>query len=107
MTVTIAINSQNQNPIKRLGLIFGMTTTCILAGCASKPTYNSTSGSGSHSTSGSGSLAIGSQVITDSQGIPNRYQVKQGDTVSKIAQRYGLNWREIGHINHLNSSYTI
>ena len=84
-----------------------MITTCILAGCASKPTYNSTSGSGSHRTSGSGGLAIGSQVITDSQGVPNRYQVKQGDTVSKIAQRYGLNWREIGHINNLNSSYTI
>nr|WP_227547407.1 LysM peptidoglycan-binding domain-containing protein [Moraxella catarrhalis] len=107
MTVTIAINSQNQKPIKRLGLIFGVITTCILAGCASKPTYNSTSGSGSHRTSGSGGLAIGSQVITDSQGVPNRYQVKQGDTVSKIAQRYGLNWREIGHINNLNSSYTI
>ena len=105
--MTIAINSQNQKPIKRLGLIFGVITTCILAGCASKPTYNSTSGSGGHRTSGSGGLAIGSQVITDSQGVPNRYQVKQGDTVSKIAQRYGLNWREIGHINNLNSSYTI
>lgn len=104
--MTIAINSQNQKPIKRLGLIFGVITTCVLAGCASKPTYNSTSGSGGHRTSGSG-LAMGSQVITDSQGVPNRYQVKQGDTVSKIAQRYGLNWREIGRINNLNSSYTI
>ncbi|WP_114800807.1 M23 family metallopeptidase [Moraxella canis] len=99
MTVTIIINSQTQRPIKRLGLVFGVITTCILAGCASKPTYNSASSSG-----GSG---MGSQVITDSKGVPNRYQVKQGDTVSKIAQRYGLNWREIGRINNLNSSYTI
>ncbi|WP_155733884.1 LysM peptidoglycan-binding domain-containing protein, partial [Moraxella catarrhalis] len=99
MTVTIVINSQTQRPIKRLGLVFGLITTCILAGCASKPTYNSASSSG-----GSGT---GSQVITDSKGVPNRYQVKQGDTVSKIAQRYGLNWREIGRINNLNSSYTI
>ncbi|MFC0819706.1 peptidoglycan DD-metalloendopeptidase family protein [Moraxella marmotae] len=99
MTVSIAIKIQSQNPVKHLGLIVGAAMVCALAGCASKPTYNSTAGTGKTATS--------HQVITDSKGVPNRYQVKQGDTVSKIAQRYGLNWREVGQMNNLNSSYTI
>lgn len=39
--------------------------------------------------------------------IPQRYQVKNGDTVAKIASRYGLNWREISHINRLDANHTI
>lgn len=72
---------------------------CVLAGCASKPSYNSSTGQGGSSRS--------TQVITDKKGVPNRYQVKQGDTVGKIAQRYGLDWREISRMNNLNSNYTI
>lgn len=39
--------------------------------------------------------------------IPQRYQVKSGDTVAKIASRYGLNWREISHMNRLDANHTI
>lgn len=45
--------------------------------------------------------------MTNSRGVPNRYMVKQGDTVSKIAERYGLDWRELGRMNGLDSKYTI
>lgn len=41
------------------------------------------------------------------QAIPERYQVRRGDTVSKIAARYGLNWREISRINRLDANHTI
>lgn len=46
-------------------------------------------------------------IIINEQGVPNRYLVKSGDTVSRIAQRYGLNYREIGRLNQLDSHYTI
>lgn len=82
----------------KLATSMALAMACVLAGCASKPTYNSTTGKGS---------VRSSQIITDSKGVPNQYQVKQGDTVGKIAQRYGLDWREIGRINNLNSNYTI
>ncbi|MDO4895214.1 M23 family metallopeptidase [Moraxella sp.] len=70
----------------------------MLVGCASKPTYNSTANKNGVTTR---------QIITNNKGVPNWYQVKQGDTVAKIAQRYGLDWREIGRLNNLNSNYTI
>lgn len=89
----------SQKSMKQVGLVISAAALCALAGCASKPTYNSTTGTGAGASS--------TQVITDSKGVPNRYQVKQGDTVSRIAQRYNLNWREIGQMNNLNSSYTI
>lgn len=41
------------------------------------------------------------------QGTPERYQVQRGDTVSKIAARYGLNWQEISRINRLDDKHTI
>lgn len=93
------IGVSSQKSMKQFGLVISAATMCVLAGCASKPTYNSTAGKGASTSS--------TQVITDSKGVPNRYQVKQGDTVSRIAQRYNLNWREIGQLNNLNSSYTI
>lgn len=95
MKITTGKPSQN---FGHFGVIVSAAAVCVLAGCASKPTYNSSSKTATVSST---------QVITDSRGVPNRYQVKQGDTVAKIAQRYGLNWREIGKINNLNSSYTI
>ena len=39
--------------------------------------------------------------------IPSRYQVQSGDTVSKIANRYGLNWRDISALNKLDDNHTI
>lgn len=93
------IGMMTSNSFKKAGLIVGASAVCILAGCASKPTYNSAAGkSGTRGTQ---------QVITDKKGVPNKYQVRQGDTVARIAQRYGLNWRDIAQMNNLNGSYTI
>lgn len=39
--------------------------------------------------------------------VPEFYVVQRGDTVSKIAARYGLSYPEIGRINQLDSQYTI
>lgn len=39
--------------------------------------------------------------------VPEYYTVRRGDTLSKIAYRYGLDYRKIGAINHLDSRYTI
>lgn len=49
----------------------------------------------------------GEKIVINSQGIPNYYLVKEGDTVSKIARRYSLNFRSIGQLNGLDSRYTI
>lgn len=86
-----------QRPISLATLkTLSMVAVCVLAGCASKPTYNSTAAANANR-----------QIITNSKGVPNYYQVKQGDTVSKIAQRYGLDWREVGKLNKLGSNYVI
>lgn len=69
----------------------------LLVGCASQPTQHQ-----SHRVQ-----TTTKNVIVNSQGVPNWYQVKAGDTVSKIAKRYGLDWREVARINRLNDSYTI
>ncbi len=39
--------------------------------------------------------------------VPNVYTVQSGDTISKIANRYGLDWREIGRNNQLGDDYLI
>ncbi|MFA9486663.1 MULTISPECIES: peptidoglycan DD-metalloendopeptidase family protein [unclassified Moraxella] len=80
--------------------VCGVAGAFVLAGCASKPTVQG-------STNKQPIIKNSQSVITNSRGVPNRYMVKQGDTVSKIAERYGLDWRAIGRINNLDSSYTI
>lgn len=47
------------------------------------------------------------KLVVNAQGVPSHYQVKKGDTVSKIATRYGLNWREVASLNNLDDKYTI
>lgn len=59
----------------------------LMAGCASKPVVNPTQ----------------SRLIV----IPQYYTVKAGDTLSQIASRYNLDYREIARINNIDSSYTI
>lgn len=59
----------------------------VLAACASKPTVN----------------ASASRVVA----IPAYYTVKPGDTLSKIAMRYNLDYRELARINSIDSSYVI
>lgn len=66
-----------------------MATVLVVTGCAS--------------TSSSQNI----KVVTNAQGVPNYYRVKSGDTVSGIASRYNMNYRKIGQLNNLNSSYTI
>lgn len=64
-----------------------------MSGCATKPTYQNNQS--------------GPTIITNSQGVPNYYVVKRGDTVSQIAERYRLSYRQIGAMNGLDSKYTI
>lgn len=40
-------------------------------------------------------------------GVPSHYQVRSGDTLSKIASRYGLSWRALSKLNHLDDKHTI
>ena len=68
--------------------------TLTMVGCATKPTYQA------------GSQA-GPKIITNGQGVPNYHRVQRGDTVSQIAARYRLNYRQIGALNGLDSKYTI
>lgn len=46
-------------------------------------------------------------VTKNAQGVPSHHLVRQGETVSQIAQRYGLNWRDVAQINRLDNSNTI
>lgn len=82
-------------PYQRL-LIVALTGALGAAGCATKPTYQPGVGG-----------TVAPKIITNANGVPNYYQVRRGDTVSQIAARYGLNYRQIGAINGLDSQYTI
>ncbi len=84
-----------KSPLATAALIssFGIAMLTI-SGCATKPTYQNTS-------------AASPKIVTNSQGVPNYHQVKRGDTVSQIAARYRLNYRQIGAMNNLDSKYTI
>lgn len=68
--------------------------TLSVVGCATKPTYQSPN-------------QVGPKIITNAQGVPNYHRVQRGDTVSQIAARYRLNYRQIGALNNLDSKYTI
>lgn len=70
------------------------TLAVAITGCATKPTYQN-------------SARPAPKIITNSQGVPNYHLVKRGDTVSQIASRYRLNYRQIGALNGLDSKYTI
>lgn len=71
-------------PLKTLGVSLLML---LLAACASKPTVNNAS---------RGPVAV-----------PPYYTVKAGDTLSKIAMRYNLDYRELARINNIDDSYVI
>ncbi len=75
------------------------TIAIVMTGCATKPTYQMSSQSGINQA--------GINIVTNTQGVPNYYQVKRGDTVSQIATRYRLDYRQIGAMNGLDSRYTI
>ncbi|XID75945.1 peptidoglycan DD-metalloendopeptidase family protein [Alkanindiges sp. WGS2144] len=67
--------------------LLGAAVVIVMAGCASKPVVNPTQ----------------SRLIV----VPQYYTVKQGDTLSQIAARYRLDYREIARLNNIDSSYTI
>ena len=75
-----------------LGTVAAATVTMV--GCATKPTYQSAN-------------QAGPKIITNNQGVPNYHRVQRGDTVSQVAARYNLNFRQIGALNGLDSKYTI
>lgn len=89
-----------QSKTKPMLMLSGLCGALLLSACASKPTYQQGS---SKAVGGSNAP----KVVMNNRGVPSHHLVKQGDTVSKIAERYGLNWRDIGRINNLNSQYTI
>lgn len=90
LAVNPIAHSLTQNTKHALPLAF-MASLALVAGCSQK----------------SPPAPKPAVVITQVNGIPNRYQVKYGDTISKIANRYGLNWRELSSLNQLDSNHTI
>lgn len=75
---------------RSIGIGFGLMAV-LMSGCASKPA-NPTG------------ERVQPLVHTN---IPSRYQVRQGDTISGIAARYGLDWRELSARNNLGAGYII
>lgn len=77
------LKTTSASPFKPLLLSLAVV---MVAGCASKPTVNTAS-----------------RMVT----VPQYYTVKSGDTISKIAARYNLDYRELARINNIDSSYVI
>lgn len=68
--------------------------TLTMVGCATKPTYQTVN-------------QAGPKIVTNAQGVPNYHRVQRGDTVSQLAERYRISYRQIGALNNLDSRYTI
>lgn len=71
------------------GLLCGALLCLGLQGCASRPTPEQT------------------KTPRSAVAVPEFYVVQRGDTVSKIAARYGLSYPEIARMNQLDAQYTI
>ena len=78
-----------KSPFATVALVGAMALT----GCATKPSYQPPSSN--------------PKIITNAQGVPNYHVVTRGDTVSQIASRYRLDYRQIGALNGLDGQYTI
>lgn len=76
------------------GLVLSAMVVFGLSACATKPSHRA-------------HVNAAPKVVTNAKGVPNYYLVQRGDTVSQIATRYGLNYRQVGAINRLDSQYTI
>ena len=85
-------NFSNRSSVLMAALVSAMAFTVV--GCATKPTYQQPNQSGP-------------KIITNAQGVPNYHLVKRGDTLSQIAERYRINYRQVASLNDLDSKYTI
>ncbi len=91
MMIMQAVQAKNERirlPIR--WVLMSCLAVLAVVGCAGKPTN-----------------PTGLKQPSSSIKVPNRYQVKAGDTVSSISRRYGLNWREVSAMNKLDSNHTI
>ncbi len=76
--VSCSMGKNNLNNALAASLLAG---TLLVAGCASKPTVQS------------------SRVFY----VPEYYTVKSGDSLSKIAAKYGLNYMDVARLNNIDS----
>lgn len=76
----------NINSSSFLTAVTTSVAVLTLTACASKPTVNS---------------------ANLRAPAPQYYTVKAGDTLSKIASRYGLDYREIARLNNIDNNYII
>lgn len=86
----LLIPPRDLSSLKTAGAVLCGALLCVgLQGCASRPSPEPVKTS---------RVAVA---------VPEFYVVQRGDTVSKIAARYGLSYPEIGRINQLDAQYTI
>lgn len=78
---------------QKIALITMGVGIVLLSACASKPTYRSAN--------------FQPQIAYNSQGVPNYYQVRRGDTVGQIAKRFQMDKQTISKNNHLDRDNTI
>lgn len=72
----------------RLNIVSASMVLALVSGCASKPLVQTRAG-------------VSYQVA------PQYYTVQPGDTLSKIAQRYNLDYRDVAKLNNLGDDYVI
>ncbi|WDZ50027.1 peptidoglycan DD-metalloendopeptidase family protein [Acinetobacter vivianii] len=77
----------SQKMIKTIVLSMAVATVAVMTGCASKPQVN---GGARHTMP-----------------APNYYTVRSGDTLSGIANRYGLNYLNVAALNDIAPPYRI
>ena len=73
--------------IKTIVLSMAVTSIVVVTGCASKPQAQG-----------------GNRYV---QQAPNYYTVRSGDTLSAIANRYGLNYLDVAALNDIAPPYRI
>ncbi|WP_109440868.1 peptidoglycan DD-metalloendopeptidase family protein [Acinetobacter haemolyticus] len=78
---------QSKKMVKTIVLSMAVVTAAIVSGCASKP-----------QVSGGGASYVNA---------PNYYTVRSGDTLSGIANRYGMNYLDIAALNDIAPPYRI
>ncbi len=78
---------------QKINLVGAALVILLLSACASKPTYQS--------------VISQPKIAYNAQGVPNYYQVRQGDTVGQIAKRFQIDKQTISKNNRLDRDNTI